>query len=965
MADDAATHHTEALQQDLLDLVGFKVNEDGKLQHVMDDDEFVQSIMPTVFKLMQATALRVLQDNPDRSDVAEISKTFEIDYPIDEIRLYRPPAQVPDDESRLAWIAQGIMSAARLKGPVIDALSITTRLAAHVRLDGRTRKVIPAPYWASFDAMSEAEREAFQAKLFAPVEIKVSGAAYRLLIYPLMLDLDAGRGWFTLKLECASNLAAHLTFSDKENDGDTWHRIPSQAPITLADGSTLVDAQGQTVVAELRDGGDLADEVLALFDNMKGPDGNRIYPVPFAPTKIDRQSYEFVNHGPELRFPTSIEKLKTREQLEAEELDELAGNLSRPPAAYSDDELADIGLRRKPVAGKELADYPLALSGKQKQVVRDRAGERGFIEFDKHKRPALYKRVKDRRGQPIEVWLSLNDLSRHFFEDDRKNERGKLNRQKQDIERKRRQLNMFGDTFDADLAQIDKRLNTLKIGERAKVVMRVLLGQQSLYGVSRVTLPAKAFKGLFWGAWRGDENNLPQNWKQHINAVLDALQSLRVRLHAKRQRDGDGNLVNIDGFSPAIGQYVYVSAGHGGHGDGYYIIDLQDVFIGCMKVFALDASKRKKNASLTGSHHPVLDEVTQYDFDQKLDKDERKTLDYRKDHSGIDFYSKSEKLTPEQTNIHRWLEREITLNKDTANRKAMKARSNAEDANAPRLYDSSWCPLLPSGQAFVGALGHFRKNAEAGRSLGGTKSNTGHTDGIIAEAGYEQKPGRAHAQRGEIVERTLEDLKAVAVDYLGGHIFGKLKARDRTDGEAGDQWLHFADFQTLPEKTLRDRLKIFAFLPPDWDERRKKKFEGKTGYKVTASPQAALAAYNAPPAMPAPDKTATTAAGGLSPNDGSTISPGSPIKYRLWGAMKKRKLKNVDIARIFGVSKMAVSQWLYGMKEGQDDPSKARRIPDDLAALMERWVDAGQEPTQAELDGLASRKRSPARRKAS
>jgi hypothetical protein len=40
----------------------------------------------------------------------------------------------------------------------------------------------------------------------------------------------------------------------------------------------------------------------------------------------------------------------------------------------------------------------------------------------------------------------------------------------------------------------------------------------------------------------------------------------------------------------------------------------------------------------------------------------------------------------------------------------------------------------------------------------------------------------------------------------------------------------------------------------------------------------------------------------------------------------------------------AVTRWLYGLRQ-DEDPSQAKRIPNDLAVLMVRWIETGAEPT--------------------
>jgi hypothetical protein len=155
-------------------------------------------------------------------------------------------------------------------------------------------------------------------------------------------------------------------------------------------------------------------------------------------------------------------------------------------------------------------------------------------------------------------------------------------------------------------------------------------------------------------------------------------------------------------------------------------------------------------------------------------------------------------------------------------RKREQSEPQATDALEPRLFDRSFCPLLPAGLFFAAALGHFRRSPEAGFTLYGTaskagKASGGHVDGLVAVLGYPLAPGRAHDERRGVVRQALEDLKAVAVDYLGGVVVGKLGARD---------WLPLDQWTDLDEKTLCRKLKVFVFLPLDWNQRRRDRAGG-------------------------------------------------------------------------------------------------------------------------------------------
>ncbi len=223
-------------------------------------------------------------------------------------------------------------------------------------------------------------------------------------------------------------------------------------------------------------------------------------------------------------------------------------------------------------------------------------------------------------------------------------------------------------------------------------------------------------------------------------------------------------------------------------------------------------------------------------------------------------------------------------------------------------------------------------------------------------------PGRANDQGADVVKNVLSDLKAVVVDYLGGHVFGKLSARDRTDGETMEQWLPLERFGDLSEDRLCKRLKVFVFLLTDWRQRRKTLFEAKHGTLVTENPKEAEAsAYGdimprtieataKPQSEPAPASEIFKG-----PEDGWR---GLPLPERLQAAMNYRKLQRKDLARIFGVSPQAVTYWLKGLKLGED-LKDAKPIPEDLGRLMVHWLETGQEPTPEKLEALPSRSRTP------
>jgi hypothetical protein len=173
-------------------------------------------------------------------------------------------------------------------------------------------------------------------------------------------------------------------------------------------------------------------------------------------------------------------------------------------------------------------------------------------------------------------------------------------------------------------------------------------------------------------------------------------------------------------------------------------------------------------------------------------------------------------------------------------------------------------------------------NPEAATTLCGTvskagKTSGGHVDGLVAVLGYPLAPGRAHDARRGVVRKALEDLKAVAVDYLGGIVVGKLGRRAR----AGDDWLAIDKWTDLDEESLCRKLKVFVFLPPDWNQRRRDRFERVTGYRVTESIEKAQTARgSAAPARPQPD-----AASEIYRGEADCFALLGPLPNRLYAAL--------------------------------------------------------------------------------
>jgi DNA-binding transcriptional regulator YiaG len=131
------------------------------------------------------------------------------------------------------------------------------------------------------------------------------------------------------------------------------------------------------------------------------------------------------------------------------------------------------------------------------------------------------------------------------------------------------------------------------------------------------------------------------------------------------------------------------------------------------------------------------------------------------------------------------------------------------------------------------------------------------------------------------------------------------------------------EFGQLDEETLCHKLKVLCFVPENYRMKHRAQFEQTTGYIVTESAA-----------------EAEQAAWEVIDNDGNAL------RESLAQAMAQRKIRQSQLATLFGVAKMTVSRWLRGEKP----------IPRDRAPLLLRWVEAGTRPSAGELP---QRKRNP------
>jgi len=776
---------------------------------------------------------------------------------------------------------------------------------------------------------------------------EVEGVPYRgsvvIIFHPLVVDEDKRETYFPI--------VTGLVFGMIEPVSEKWMDISEWAKGDLALGPAAWPEKDREalwklllvdVIEELRK--ELKPEEkpeeetpAGLFPIMPPPPERRpTAGVAFGHTVASVQAMTIVKDAHKVQFPRKWASLQRWERLtedEARAIYEEEGDHAFEDLRKTTGDREERGplLRRVTKGGKE----SLILTAEAENRLRRRVGlGRGFLGIDRYGQERLYRLFELGRGGLLEVSFSWQGLAGPLVDEWRNDLKQRAEEEKRELQKN---APLFED-LDADRKKrLEGLLSRISIWEDGRRMMEAILGQVGKQRRNPVEIPAVAFRVLLWpelaktGAW-------PQNWKQRVEGALTALNALtfNVKTYRATQERGYGSMV---------GEWWYKPLGPGDHGEGVYIIDVTAGFIGCLRVF-------QSGKTLLRSGHDALS----FNFAKELTKEEKKELGWVKGEKATDsfttfdagrpFYNAAAGLTPTQENLLHFIENNLTRRKDTARKgnKDAQVHWKDKDADLPRPYETNFCPLLPPGRKFVGSLGRFKRNPEAGFTLCGSESRPArHTGGLLFHMGYHLSSGSARAKRAAVITKALEDIKAVVVDYLGGIVAGHDKVK----------WTPFENFRGLDEKTLT-RLRLFFFLPEDWEEKRRAKWEETTGRRVTEdTEEAERETWEGEKALGAEVVTE---------KDGFR---GWPLSQRLRAMMERRGLRQKDLAAMFGVSPPVITYWLKGTEPGEDGRVRGKTIPEDVALLIVRWVETGEAPSAEELAARKTkRENKPGKKKA-
>jgi hypothetical protein len=633
---------------------------------------------------------------------------------------------------------------------------------------------------------------------------------------------------------------------------------------------------------------------------------------------LDREALDLVNQTQGLCLPRSLGLLPRWDDLVYKEKERILS--AHGEAAFEDQRVTDgYLLPSGPLLKKRYApgsSTPVVeLTKKAEAALLSRQGPKGFRRLFKDEdgvsREYLAKHFRTGSAS-VEIRLSWYGQAWPLVDEARDRERAIL----EGLKRRHTGL-LFEELTETERNAIDSRLRFMESIRDAREVMSAILLAFGRDGENPLRMPAWCLRTLL------ECESDPAGFRR-IEGCLRALQE--VRFHAQVTGDGKSGL---RAFGPFLGEVSYVALGRGAHTDGDFYLQIAPAFIGCLRVFAA-SNARVRDAR----------QVLTYDWSRVLDKEEKENIRPGFTHffsSLAPYHDQAAGFSPPQSRLRQWIESQITLRKDPAakGRKGGRARWTAPDANRPRLYDRAFCPLLPEGRAFFGALGHFKQNPETGRKLTGTpRSQSGKcAEGLLCVMGYHLPQKTSRAGRRDVVRQAVRDMQVVIGESLGGVVAARHQG----------QWLSFETAMLLPDEELLKHALWLFFLPEDWQERLSLKLEnyhterharGETPYLVKVTTERGVA-----------QRGERERAGERF--TGSLI--GEPLRLRLYAKRKQRQLSQVAVGAIFEVSQRTVDYWEKGIEPDEQGKVRGRPIPTEMVPFIQRWIETGAAPSKDEL----------------
>ena len=655
-------------------------------------------------------------------------------------------------------------------------------------------------------------------------------------------------------------------------------------------------------------------------------------------TRLDTTTAQLVSQLSGLRWPRKWSAIRRYDLLVAAEIERLQKE-------WGDN--SSLLLTRKTRDGVETVE--LSARGEEELIARE--GERGFRRVVKGEsgltREYFIKRLTTSDGF-IETRLSWFGAAWPLFEEaSAKIERGF---QAFLAQNNGAQRSLFEDLDAAERDRADSQLRLMESVRNGRLVLDYLMRTFGRDGTNPVRVAAWDLRALL-----GCEND-PHGMRS-VRGCLEALSEIRFEMHLK------GGSQKARSFGALISEVQYLGGGSGDHSDGWFAIHLAPSALGCLAVFGVEPQQALAPPRTIAP--AALDNASEFDWKRSLSPAERERLKSgftRSQMALAPHYDRAHGLSATQAELLRWIERQLTQQRDTSR---FKNTVVTPGDRTPRLYSHIFCSALPQGRTFLGALGHFRDRPERGRKLAS----------LAKEIGVVWPSPRAKISYRATIEALLSDLCLIVEEVLDGVVVACLPGRSGQTKRRGENWdwrLLSATNEFSPE-FLATHGTFLCFISPDYGARLIEKLEryyqerferGETPYlikvrrtdEITESDSGISVSQSLGLDTPEITDLKRVVSKTQSSKTDTSIVTNAPevahisevaltsyghqttLNSRLKMTRLQRGLTQKQLAQTLGVSQAMVSKWEKGASQFGEETPLPDPISEEMTEKIEYWV---------------------------
>jgi DNA-binding transcriptional regulator YiaG len=547
------------------------------------------------------------------------------------------------------------------------------------------------------------------------------------------------------------------------------------------------------------------------------------------------------------------------------------------------------------------ATNPWKLKESEKKRIREELGRsaHGVAEFASGSEPRWVRIYEDHKGKRWEFylggqWRFLNESRRRAVAKVLEEEEERLVQAGKTLE-----IQSAGALFppldeigrnQRSLERVQAKREALTSWGRAIKVLAFLRKQASAQKQGTVEVDADTFKLWIWGT-----EEAPDNWLQTVRETLGMLLDISATIVGVTQGAG-ASLIAWEYRTKDAPEKGQDAARYAKGSNLVFFITLNPILLGGLNLLA---STPKTLA--TGAQTPT------FDTSEKNRREKKKDIEGMGDRLAyspelhLDHFLEVLGEPPEVQKLGQTLADHITAAGSAVSKRwTMKPKGGKNpDGSMERHYTRQFCDLIPEGTVFHGALGNFIQNPEGGWKMAGKHNDLRRTNYSLLEfMGLDLPQGANESGRREVYLQGLKALLRVVVGWGDGILAVKLSGK----------WYDLGT--PMEEAKLLHLLKegrIVPFFSPGWLDKVRAAYETKTNLRLPKSRDEADAARWKKP----------------------TDEEGFPFQVQFKATMERYGLNQSQTAKVLGVSKMTVSNWITGKKP----------LSPESAKKVKEWMD--------------------------